>query len=260
MSAPSSTDRALLQPAICAFFGRPASGKGTLAKLLKDSGYDHVSTGDVVRDEVARQTPIGLQYKDDILNHRPIPPAIVQQLVEQRLNQAVKAQRGVVLDGYPKTLEQCQFLDRFTKEHGLENRTLFVLIDVAPETALARMSSRQTCKKCERIYNAKFSPPKVSDQCDQCREPLTQRSDDNPANMERRVTEFSAKMKPALDHYAKRLHTIDGSSTPEACRQAFLKLHHAQIKAPKKANYIFPSMALLAAGVVCAILRSRKKQ
>ncbi|MBS0653187.1 MAG: nucleoside monophosphate kinase [Verrucomicrobia bacterium] len=218
-----------VQPLIYVILGCPGSGKGTFAQAISPEGYDHVSTGDITRKEVQNETEFGLKYKEAILGHviGGIPFEEIQRLVDQRLEKAILGQKGVILDGYPKTKEQCELLDTFIQSNGLQDKVVVVLLDVKEENAIDRILYRQTCGKCGKIYNSKFSPSKTPDECDACDGALTKRMDDDAQGIKKRVYEFKTKMQPVIEYYAcsGRLHEIDGNAAPEVCLEKFANFH-----------------------------------
>jgi adenylate kinase len=222
-----------VSPAIYVLFGCPGSGKGTFAQAIQSAGYDHVSTGDITREEVKKETEFGVKYKEAILNHiiGGIPFEEIQKLVEQRLEKAVEEKKGIILDGYPKTMQQCELLDAFIKRKELKDRVVFVFLDVNEEEAIDRIQYRQTCEKCNKIYNLKFSFPKVLDQCDECHAKLASRIDDNIEGTRKRVYEFKNKMGFVIDYYnsSNRLSQIDVNCSPSVCIEKFLKFHSSQM-------------------------------
>ncbi len=221
-----------IYPLIYVLLGCPGAGKGTFAQAIQPEGYAHISTGDIIREELRNETEFGLRYKDAILNHviGGIPFEIIDQLVLQRLQRGLEDQKGVLLDGYPKTVEQCTLLDGFIQERALEGRIVMILIDVDQETAADRILYRQSCEKCGKLYNAKFSPPQTAETCDMCQGPLTKRLDDNIEGNQKRIAEFKAKMQPVIDHYTatKRLHVIDGNGSMATCLERYRSFHHSQ--------------------------------
>lgn len=221
-----------VSPAIYVLLGCPGSGKGTFAQAIKSEGYDHVSTGDITREEVRNETEFGIKYKEAILNHiiGGIPFEEIQKLVEQRLEKAIKEQRGIILDGYPKTVQQCELLDAFIEKKELGDRVVIVLLDVNEEDAINRIQYRQTCEKCNKVYNSKFSPPKNIDECDECNGIVAKRIDDNIEATKKRVYEFKSKMGAVIEYYnhSNRLNQIDGNFSPEICSDKFLEFHASQ--------------------------------
>lgn len=211
--------------------GCPGSGKGTFAQNFKE--YDHLSTGDITRVELRNETEFGLKYKDAILNHviGGIPFEEIQNLVEQRLEKSLKEQKGVILDGYPKTVGQCELLDEFIHKNDLKGRVIFIFFDVFEETAIDRILYRQTCEKCNKIYNSKFFPSINPDVCDECQGNLSKRMDDNIESTKKRVYEFKDKMKPVIEYYSNssRLDMINGNSSPEVCSALFFDFHRSKM-------------------------------
>ncbi len=151
--------------------------------------------------------------------------------MEQRLEKALLEQKGVILDGYPKTQAQCEILDAFIQKHNLKDKAVFILLDVKEEDAVERILCRLTCDECGKIYNSKFSPSAVPDTCDVCLGTLTKRIDDDAAGTIKRVHEFKDKMRPVIDYYSSswRLSVIDGNGSPEICRERFLSFHRLQM-------------------------------
>lgn len=192
-----------ISPVIYVLLGCPGAGKGTFAQAIKPTGYDHLSTGDLTRDEVKNGTPFGIKYQDSILNHKMnIPFEEIQLLIDQRMERALEQNRGIILDGYPKNVQQCQLLDAFIERKALKERVAIVLFEIDEEAAIQRIQHRQTCEKCNKIYNAQFSPPKCPDVCDLCQGAVKKRMDDNPEGTKKRVAEFQTRMAPVIDYYA----------------------------------------------------------
>ncbi len=216
-----SAIRASTPQLIYVLIGSHASGKGTISQLLEAEGYAHISTRDIARDEVQSGNSLVPSYREGVLNHRLVPPEIIQNLVEQRLRKAIEGQKGIILEGYPKSVSQCEFLERFISEQGVETRTIYLFVDVLPENAIDRTVFRQVCDRCKQIFNSKFSP-----------------IEDRTEGAVRRAQEFKKKMQPVLDYYAKqgRLHMLDGNATPQACKENFSRFHQLQITKLKSAN------------------------
>jgi adenylate kinase len=220
-------------PSIYVLFGCAGSGKGTFAQAIKSEGYDHISTGDMTREEVANETEFGLKYKEAIINHifGGIPFDEIQKLLEKKLTKALLENKGVILDGYPKTIDQCEFLDNFIKEKELKNRVVFILLDVKEEDVIDRILYRQTCEKCGKIYNSKFSPSKKEEECDECQGTLSKRMDNNSIEgAKKRVFGFKDKMGSVINYYRKsdRLDLVDGNGTPEECKKKFINFHKSK--------------------------------
>jgi len=220
-----------VQPLIYVLIGCPGSGKGTFSQAMKSEGYKHFSIGDFARKQIKKETQFGQTYKEAILKHAmEIPFEVIQEIVDKRLEKCVSKQRGLILDGYPKTRGQCELLDEFIEKNGLEKRVVVVLLDVNEELAIDRILYRETCK-CGQIYNSKFSPSKVPDECDECHEKLTKRLDYDEEGTKKRVSEFKSNAKEVIEHYTSsgRLNELDANADPEVCLEKFMELHRSQI-------------------------------
>lgn len=215
---------------IYVLFGYPGSGKGSFSQALKEEGYEHFSTGDRLRDEVKKSSALGLQYQEKIerADHL-LPSEIVEKFVEKRLQRSLRERKALILDGYPKTVAQCHFLDAFIKKNGLEDRVAFVFIDVDPKIAAERVLLRQSCIKCKCIYHLKFKLSKIPDVCDQCGEKLVSRTSDNHIDVQSRFELFEKTITQVVTYYkqSNRLKTVDGNASPEICYQAFLHFHRS---------------------------------
>jgi len=223
-----------VHPSIYVLLGCPGSGKGTFAQAIKPEGYNHISTGDLTREEVRKKTEWGLKHEYAILNHiiGGIPFEEIQKLVEQKLQEALLEQKGVILDGYPKTLEQCLLLDRFIQKNELNDKVVVVLLDAEEEAVIDRILCRQTCDKCGKLYNSKFSPSKILDKCDRddCDGTVAKRMDDDAEANVKRVKGFKDSMRPVLDYYqsGNRLNRLDANASPDVCLAEFCKFHREQ--------------------------------
>ena len=215
---------------IYVLFGYPGSGKGTFSQALKTEGYEHLSTGDVLRDEVKRSSALGLEYKDKIERADALLPSeIVEKIVKERLQRSLQDGKKLILDGYPKTLEQCIFLDDFINNNELKDRVVFIFIDVDPKIAAERILFRQSCPKCNRIYNSKYNPSKIPGICDQCGEKLVVRTSDNLIDVQRRFDLFEKTIIKVIEYYkqSNRLIILDGSDSAAVCTEFFLNFHRS---------------------------------
>lgn len=178
-----------------------------------------------MRAEVYNNTEFGKKYRKPILNHiiGGIPYKEIQDLIDQRLERAVKEQKHLILDGYPKNLEQCRLLDTFIQKNALESRVRFILLDVDKDTAANRILYRQTCEKCRKLYNEKLAPPKAPGVCDLCNGALIKRIDDDPIRTERRIREYKTNMQPVIEFYHRsdRLIILNANESPNLLLRKF---------------------------------------
>lgn len=196
---------------IIVLFGPPGAGKGTQsAKLTKRFGIPSLSTGDMFRAAIADQTPMGKVVKAVLDAGDLVNDDLVNKLVFERLDQADCA-NGVILDGYPRTVQQAKALDEWTKGHHLKLDSIIELV-VDDESLIARRAGRLYAPGSKRVYHAVFNPPKVPGKCDETGEDLIQRDDDNPEVVRHRLEVYTRQTTPVLDYYDAdgRLHRIDG--------------------------------------------------
>ncbi len=209
---------------ILILLGPPGAGKGTQAKLLSHEFHiPHVSTGDMFRDHKARGTPIGKKVQAIMDAGGLVTDEITNEMVKDRLG-SPDVVKGFVLDGYPRTAAQAQYLDLLL--HSLGRSITRCLSYVAVEEVLvARMSGRRSCPKCGAVYHVTQNPPKVDGFCDRDDAGLVQREDDKPETVRRRLHEYAAKTEPLLRFYRDRhlLTEIEGVGTPEGILAATKK-------------------------------------
>ena len=204
--------------------GPPGSGKGTQAKFLAERYHiPHVSTGDMLREEVRNKTSLGLKAKEIMDQGGLVSDEIVSAMILKRLDQEDCA-RGVILDGYPRTVEQAQVLDGILAELG---RTLerVILVDVPDEEIVRRLGGRRSCPKCGKVYHLVYSPPADGVHCDVDGAELVQRDDDKEEVIRQRLVQYHEKTQPLVDFYANRslLATVDGSQSMEAVTAAIVE-------------------------------------
>jgi adenylate kinase len=193
-------------------FGAPGSGKGTQAKLLKNSlGWAHISTGDMLREHVAKQTKIGLAVAEMMKTGSLIPDEIVNGLMEERVHRPDCAE-GFILDGYPRTVPQADLLVRTM--NGLGVKPVVVHLKVDYNIIVARLASRRLCSQCGQLYSVASNAPIVTENCDYCGGKLVTREDDKPDVIWKRLEAYDNQTFPVLYFllgagYAE--HDIDGS-------------------------------------------------
>lgn len=186
--------------------GAPGAGKGTQAQnIINEYQLPHISTGDILRAAVANKTPLGLEAKKFMDAGDLVPDEVVIGLVKDRLAQP-DAEKGFILDGFPRTTAQAVALDEELSDMGKEIDAA-IAINVDPEVIVERLTSRRTCKACGRITNAS-----EGDTCSACGGELYQRDDDNEATVRNRLNVYATSTAPLIDYYGGKgvLHDIDG--------------------------------------------------
>ena len=192
--------------------GPPGAGKGTQAKLIIAAyKLPHISTGDMFREAMKNETPLGLKAKSYIDQGHLVPDDVTIGIVEERLNQD-DCKGGFLLDGFPRTIPQAEALDEMMEKM---HRSIDLVIDVETpkEELIRRISGRRVCKACGAPYHVDTMKPKVDGVCDICGGELMQRKDDNVSALTTRLEHYEHETKPLLDYYANKgnLVTVDGS-------------------------------------------------
>jgi adenylate kinase len=197
--------------------GAPGSGKGTQAqRLQKEHGLVQVSTGDLLRKAVADKTPLGLQAKKAMDAGDLVSDEIVLGMLKERIAQP-DAQRGFVLDGFPRNTSQADALDALLAELGLELDRV-VLMDVDFDILMKRLTGRRTCSTTGAVLNIYFSPPEELEACRKSGGELLQRDDDNEATIRNRLQVYERQTAPLVDYYTKKglLAKIDATGEVDA--------------------------------------------
>jgi adenylate kinase len=193
-------------------FGPPGAGKGTQADRLQvDFQLPYIATGDILRENVREGTALGREAKQYMDAGDLVPDGVIIGMVSERL-QEEDARDGFILDGFPRTIEQAEALDRQLGE--LDRRiTAVLLLDVPDDEVVRRLSGRRICVKAGHNYHVDFDRPKREDVCDQDGSRLIQREDDKPEVIERRLVTYHEKTKPVIGYYEEQglLKRIDGT-------------------------------------------------
>lgn len=178
--------------------GPPGSGKGTYAsRLTSILKIPHISTGDMVREEIRAQTEIGRRIKKYSDRGELVPDEMIIDLLVERLKKP-DAQRGFILDGFPRTIRQAEALERISEIDVVIN------LNVPDEIIIQRLSNRLVCRKCGAIYNRLTLKPKVDEICDLCGGELYQREDDKPEVIRERLNVYRRSTEPLRDYYRRK--------------------------------------------------------
>ena len=191
---------------IIIMLGAQGTGKGTVAGLISKSiGLPQVSTGDIFRQNISEKTELGIEADKYISKGNLVPDDITVPMVEDRLTWE-DAKNGVILDGFPRTIEQAEKLDEILSKNG-KKVDLVVNLVTPKEELIDRMLTRRACtnQECKATYNTKLNPPKEEGICDRCGSPLKQREDDSdPKAIERRLEIYEEKTSPLVQYYDKK--------------------------------------------------------
>lgn len=218
------------------FLGAPGAGKGTQAlRLAAESGAEHISTGDMLRRHVTGGTALGAKAKAFMDDGRLVPDDVIIGMVLERIGQDPighpDANGAWILDGFPRTLPQAQALDSALAGRGA--RLSHVIWFAVPTEALvARTTGRRICSKCGAIWHVQFKPTRIEGKCDVCAGELTQRSDDRPEAVTKRLSVYAQQTEPLLSYYRDQgvLIEIDAAQSPE---QVFEELQRALTGMPR---------------------------
>ena len=200
--------------------GPPGAGKGTQAKLVADRyGLAHVSTGDILRGNVSRGTDLGKKAKAIMERGDLVPDDLVNAMVSERLARP-DCDPGFVLDGFPRTTVQAEWLDHQLAQRQFAGRSLppiVINIQVGYNQLLQRLTGRRTCPTCGRIYNIYFQPPRREGNCDLDGASLIQRKDDSEEVISERLRSYERQTLPLVDYYRRqgRLHEVNGELSVE---------------------------------------------
>lgn len=196
-----------------AIMGPQGSGKGTQAELISTRfSIPHIDTGSLLREQVAKKTEIGKLIEGQMMRGELVSPEVVDKVIQLRLEQP-DAQKGFVIDGYPRQLEQAEFVDSITDIDAV------VVIEIPDDVSIKRISGRRTCKKCAAV----FGPD--AKKCSKCNGELYQRKDDKEEIVRARLIKYHEETEPLIEYYRPRdiVHVIDGTGTVEEVFKLIMK-------------------------------------
>lgn len=197
-------------------FGAPGSGKGTQAEqLVKHYGFVHVATGDLFRENLKQNTPLGQLAKGYMEKGALVPDDVTARMLKERLQRGDDAP-AYLLDGFPRTLPQAKMLEDILRELGIQLAAV-IFIQTSDELIVSRLSGRLICKACQTPYHKTNRPPKKEGVCDRCGGELYQRADDNPETVRARLATFHTQTAPLIEYYQKAglLHPVNGEISAE---------------------------------------------
>ena len=188
---------------IILLLGAPGAGKGThAAKIAEYTGVPHVSSGELLRNAVEGETELGRKAKEYMDAGKLVPDEFMLKWIEELLDDPAY-EKGIILDGFPRTIPQAEGLDELLKSKG-HSVDLVLLLDITQEAAANRLLSRVTCGKCGAIHNLAQKPMKTPGICDECGGELETRADDVRETIDKRFKEFRKLTAPMIDYYRPR--------------------------------------------------------
>ncbi len=179
-------------------FGPPGSGKGTYTSRLKDKlGVDVIAMGDIFREIMKTDTPLGKKVKGYVEKGSLVPDEVVLEVLKEHIAK-ISSKKGFILDGYPRTLDQAKALEKIAKID------VIIQLTVPEWIIIERLSTRRICKNCGEIYNIRYLKPKKDEICDKCGGPLYQRSDDTAEVIKERIKVYERQTEPILQYYKEK--------------------------------------------------------
>lgn len=204
--------------------GLPGAGKGTQAKILaSEKGLLHISTGDMFREAAAEGTDLGKQAQEYMNAGKLVPDEVTIGMLLERIAKP-DAAKGLMLDGFPRTIPQAEALDRALAERGSQIDGV-LYIQVPESDLMERLTGRWSCGQCGAIYHTQTKPPKAAGVCDECGGQLSQRADDQPDTVKARLDTNRAWTEQLAEYYRAqgKLHDIEGTGSPESITERLLQ-------------------------------------
>ena len=196
--------------------GPPGAGKGTQAdRLRNDFSLPYYSTGIILREAVETQSELGKKAKEYMDSGDLVPDELICEVIAERFDSG-EADKGFLLDGFPRTVGQAEMLDRLLDSRDRE-LTAVLLIEAPDDEVVRRLSGRRTCAKGQHVYHVEFDPPKHEGVCDQDGSRLIQRDDDKPETVRKRLSVYHDQTEPLIDWYDDKgvLRRFDGTRSPD---------------------------------------------
>jgi adenylate kinase len=205
-------------------FGPPGAGKGTQGSVLAEKrGLMKISTGDILRDAVRAGTTLGAEAKKFMDAGDLVPDSVILGLVREAIEDAGS---GFIMDGFPRTIAQAEVVDAMLAEMKKTIDAVIVL-EVADESLVKRLSGRRSCPNCGSVYNIYFDKPKSDEKCDRCNTELVQRADDSRETVVRRLDVYKQQTSPIIKYYQEHgasVHTINGDRGIDDVQRDILKI------------------------------------
>jgi adenylate kinase len=207
------------------FLGPPGAGKGTQAQeLARKYGVPHLSTGDMLRENIAKGTPLGVKAKPLMERGELVPDSLVLKMVAARIERP-DCSHGFVFDGFPRTVAQAQYLGELLKQHGFR-QPVVIHFAIDPALLMRRITGRRMCKVGGEIYNLFERPPKVQGKCDYDGGELEQRPDDRDEVVAPRLQAYQKQTAPLVAYYRRlgRLREVDAAKSVDEVARRVLEV------------------------------------
>ena len=211
------------------FLGAPGVGKGKQAQdLAAEEGIPQISTGDILRDAIKRETPLGAQARSYLEAGKLVPDDVVIGIIRDKLSRP-DAAGGFILDGFPRTVAQAEALDRLLQEIQGEGIDQVMNFEVPNEQIVRRLSGRRSCPDCQSVYHVEHAPPRENGLCNTCGGSLVQRADDKPETIAARLKVYEKQTSPLVEYYKKRglLRRLDATASIKTVHDNLRSLLHA---------------------------------
>ncbi|OGX34924.1 MAG: adenylate kinase [Omnitrophica WOR_2 bacterium RIFCSPHIGHO2_02_FULL_52_10] len=209
--------------------GPPGAGKGTLAGLLKEKlGIAHISTGDILREEMKNNTPLGREVKKYIETGELVPDQVVTKLIDNKFTRNDLADKGYMLDGFPRTEQQAKDLDKILQKLG-KPLEYAVYLESSLPVIIKRLTGRRVCRNCGALYHIPNKPPKRKGICDECGGEIYQRADDNEETIKTRMDVYMQSTEPIIAFYQAqgKLKKVDADKDSREVQRILMKLFGA---------------------------------
>ncbi len=191
--------------------GPPGCGKGTQVELLKKEGFKVLITGDILRNEIEKNSLLGERIKRIVNKGELVPDDLIVELMETIIKEDTSSDKDIIIDGYPRTVGQ---VEGFLKNHS-DEKIIAVYLKVDKDILKKRLTGRRVCPVCKRVYHIEYNPPKNDMKCDVCNEPLIIRKDDEPEVIENRLSVYDKQTQPIVELFENKglLRVIDAQRT-----------------------------------------------
>lgn len=195
------------------FIGPPGAGKGTQSALLSERlSFVQISTGDLLREAVKNNTPLGVKAKHYMEQGNLVPDELIIAMIDEKLQQLEG--KNIILDGFPRTVNQAKALDDLLPKRNRKLDTV-ILFQIGDEEVVKRLSGRRVCQNCGAVYHIVYNPPKKEGVCDKCGGNLIQREDDKEEVIRKRLEVYHSQTAALIDYYKDNILPIDATADKE---------------------------------------------